>query len=71
VREAHEFSVQELWRSPDGIGLASCGDDGAIMLGDLQMDAHRQTLRRDCPYKRGNITGVWGLTVAQNATYAP
>src|SRR5262249_41897610 len=32
VRDAHNGMVQSLRRSPDGTMLASCGDDGAIML---------------------------------------
>lgn len=48
--------------------LASCGDDGAIMLWDLNTGEHLQTLRRDRPYERLNITGIWRLTEAQKAT---
>jgi WD40 repeat protein len=32
VREAHQGKIQALKRSLDGCRLASCGDDGAIML---------------------------------------
>jgi hypothetical protein len=38
------------------------------MLWDLQSGEHLQTLRRDRPYERLNITGVRGLTQAQKAT---
>src|SRR4030095_4037585 len=34
VEKAHEGSVQSLRRSPDGTKLASCGDDGALLLWD-------------------------------------
>jgi WD40 repeat protein len=65
VREAHQGTVQSIRRSPDGTKLASCGDDGAIMLWDLAGGEHLQTLRRDRPYERLNITGIKGLTEAQ------
>jgi WD40 repeat protein len=65
VRETHQGTIQSLRRSPDGTKLASCGDDGAIMLWDLRSGEHLQTLRRDRPYERVNITGIKGLTEAQ------
>jgi WD40 repeat protein len=65
VRQAHQGTVQSLRRSPDGTKLASCSDDGAIMLWDLASGEHLQTLRRDRPYERLNITGIKGLTEAQ------
>ena len=68
VREAHQRKVESLRRSPDGSKLASCGDDGAIMLWDLHLGEYIQTLRRDRPYERLNITGVRGLTEVQKAT---
>jgi WD40 repeat protein len=48
--------------------LASCGDDGAIRLWDLQSSEYVQTLRRDRPYERLSITGIRGLNEAQKAT---
>jgi hypothetical protein len=48
--------------------LASCGDDGAIMLWDLERGEYLRTLRRDRPYERLDITGIKGLTEAQKET---
>jgi WD40 repeat protein len=68
VRQAHQGTVQSLRRSPDGTQLASCGDDGAIMLWDLASGEHLRTLRRDRPYERMDITGLRGITPAQRAS---
>ncbi len=68
VRHVHVNRIQALSRSPDGTKLASCGNDGAIMIWDLQSGEHLQTLRRDRPYERLNITGIRGLTEAQKTT---
>ncbi|MEP6988968.1 MAG: WD40 repeat domain-containing protein, partial [Chloroflexota bacterium] len=68
VRHVHMNRIQALSRSPDGTKLASCGNDGAIVIWDLQSGEHLQTLRRDRPYERLNITGIRGLTEAQMAT---
>ena len=48
--------------------LASCGDDGAIVLWDIQSGERLQTLRQDCPYERLNITGIEGVTEAQKVS---
>jgi WD40 repeat protein len=61
-------AVQALKISPDGRILASSGDDGAIQLWDLESGELRETLRRDRPYERMNITGIKGLTEVQKST---
>jgi len=57
-----------LRRTTAGTTLASYGDDGAITLWDLESGAHRQTLRRDRPYERLDITGLTGITDAQRTS---
>jgi WD40 repeat protein len=68
IRAAHQGTIQSLRVSPDGRQLASCGDDGAVMIWDLCSAEHMRTLRRDRPYERLKITGIRGLTGAQRAT---
>ena len=67
-RAAHQGTVQSLRRSPDGTKLASCGDDGRVIVWDLHSGAQLQTLRRDRPYERLEITGLTGITDAQRAS---
>jgi WD40 repeat protein/predicted ATPase/transcriptional regulator with XRE-family HTH domain len=68
VREAHQGRVQSLRRSPDGRKLASCGDGGAIRIWDLHSGELLQTIRRDRPYERMDITGTTGISDAQRAS---
>ncbi len=68
IRKAHQGTVQSLGISPNGRRLASCGDDGAIVLWDLERGEPLQTLRRDRPYERLDITGIQRLSEAQKAS---
>jgi WD40 repeat protein len=61
-------AIQSLKSSPDGQRLASCGDDSAITVWDLESGERLRTLRRDRPYERLEISGVRGLTDAQRAS---
>jgi WD40 repeat protein len=68
AEEGHQETVHALKVSPDGRRLASCGDDGAIVLWDLERGQLLRTLRRDRPYERLTITGIRGLSDAQKAS---
>ncbi len=68
MQKAHQGTVQSLRIHPDGMQLASCGDDGAIMIWDLHSGELVRRLQLDRPYERLNITGIRGLTEAQKAT---
>jgi WD40 repeat protein len=64
-RATHQETIHALRISPDGRKLASCSDDGAIMIWDLHSFELLYTLRHDRPYERLNITGIRGLTREQ------
>jgi WD40 repeat protein len=67
TQAAHQGAVHSLRPGPDGKSLASCGEDSAIMIWNQHTAELLQTLRRDRPYERLNITGIEGLTSAQKA----
>ena len=68
ILEGYPGPVRHMKLSPDGQTLASCGDDGTIDLWSFESAEKLQTLRRDRPYERMDISGVQELTEAQKAT---
>jgi WD40 repeat protein len=68
IRQGHQGAIQSLSLSPDGRKLASCGDDGAINIWDIESGEYLRTLRGDRPYERLDISRVKGLTEAQKTT---
>jgi len=68
LRQGHQSAIHSLRASPDGLRLASCGDDNIIQVWDLKSGEQLQTLRRDRPYDRLDISGVKGVSEAQKAT---
>jgi WD40 repeat protein/transcriptional regulator with XRE-family HTH domain len=67
-RQGHQGPVESLRASPDGRLLASGGDVGAIQIWRMESGENVETLRRDRPYERLDITGIKGLTDAQKQT---
>jgi WD40 repeat protein/transcriptional regulator with XRE-family HTH domain len=65
MRQGHQGTILSLKRSPDGRWLASGGNDGAIRIWEMQSGELVQTLRRDRPYERLDITGLRGVTEVQ------
>jgi WD40 repeat protein len=68
LRQGHQGAIQSLRESPDGLRLASCGDDNIIQVWDFESGEQLETLRRDRPYDRLDISGVKGISEAQKAT---
>ncbi|MBW4619092.1 MAG: NACHT domain-containing protein [Cyanosarcina radialis HA8281-LM2] len=64
----HTSSVLSVAWSADSQILASGSTDETIKLWDVELGECRTTLRADRPYEGTNITGVRGLTAAQQAT---
>ena len=63
---APRFRDIAAWCPPShGRLLATCGDDGAIQIWEMETGDPVTTLRRDRPYERLDITGIKGLTDAQ------
>jgi WD40 repeat protein len=68
IIEGQQGLIQLVKMNPDGRRLASYSDDGTIMIWDLENGEQLQTLRRERPYERMDISGVQGLTEAQRST---
>jgi NB-ARC domain/Anaphase-promoting complex subunit 4 WD40 domain len=65
LRWEQQGAVQSPRVCPFGRRLASCGDVHIIQIWDLDSGERLQTLRRDRPYERLNISGIRGLSEAQ------
>jgi WD40 repeat protein len=68
IIEGHQGAIQAVKISPESRRLAICSNDGMIDIRDSESGEKLQTLRRERPYERLNISGVLGLTDAQKAT---
>ena len=68
VLRGHLSYVRSLSWSPDGKWLATCSMDETIKLWNPQTGECFKTLRAKRPYEGMNITGVTGITEAQQAT---
>lgn len=64
----HRSWIWSVTFSPDGKTVASGSDDGTIKFWDGQTGKYLKTLRSERPYEGMNITGVKGLTEAQETT---
>jgi WD40 repeat protein len=68
VLEGHTNWVRAVRFSPDGQSIASASEDETIKLWDATTGLCVRTLRNERPYEGMQITGVQGLTVAQQVT---
>ena len=68
VLRGHLSWVRSLSWSPDGQWLATCSIDETTKLWNLQTGKCFKTLRAKRPYEGMNITGITGITQAQQAT---
>jgi WD40 repeat protein len=66
--EGHTNTIWTVAFSPDGIIIASGSEDGTIKLWNMWTGECLQTLRSDRPYERMNITGIKGISLAQQST---
>ncbi len=65
--DEHTNRIRSVVYSPDGTLLVSASDDETIKVWDIQSGTCLHTLRNNRPYERMNITGVIGVTEAQQA----
>src|SRR6266566_5781091 len=68
ILKAHTKSIWSVTFSPDGQILATGSEDERILLWDMATCKLIKTLQIKRPYQGMNITGVTGLTEAQNIT---
>ncbi|NER93178.1 MAG: NACHT domain-containing protein [Symploca sp. SIO1B1] len=68
ILQGHTNAVRTVAFSPDGKMLASGSRDGTIKFWDIQTGECLKTLRSPRPYEGMKITGVKGLTEAEEAS---
>lgn len=68
IIQAHDGLVHSIQINPDGWTAASCREDGAIKLWDIQCRQRLSTMRSNRPYERLTITGMTGITEEQKVT---
>jgi WD40 repeat protein len=67
TQRGHAGMIQALRKNKEQRLLASCGNDGAIVIWDMERREPLRTLRHDRPYERLDITGLQGFTDDQKA----
>lgn len=65
VRGGHEGMIHAIRFNPERTMLASCSNDGAIVLWEAHHRERIRTLRHDRPYERLDITGLQGISETQ------
>ncbi|WP_019508951.1 NB-ARC domain-containing protein [Pleurocapsa sp. PCC 7319] len=68
IFRGHQTVIWSVSWCPDRKTLASCGADETIKIWDVKTGKCLKTLRAKRPYEGMNITGITGITQAQQAT---